>query len=110
MSYWPATITCWGSEVVLHTLNASADSSALRDCLAALGPNDALLLIGDGAYTAIPGTPACQSLLNTSASLYVLDSAAAARGITTVHADITVVDGEGFVELSERFPRHMAWY
>ena len=96
--------------MILHTLNAGVTSSAFSDCLAALGRDDALLLIGDGVYGAIAGTPACLALQDTGASLYVLHSAAVARGVSTLGETATVVDSEGFVELSERFERQMAWY
>ncbi len=44
--------------MILHTLNAPPSSAAFRDCLSCLGDNDALVLLGDGCYAAIPGTPA----------------------------------------------------
>ena len=96
--------------MVLHTLNASPASAAFADCLRLLAPGDALLLLGDSVYGAIAGTESRLAFDASSAQLYVLREDAAAAGVLMRLVDATVVGFDGFVELSERFPRQLAWY
>jgi len=96
--------------MVLHTLNAPPDSTAFNDCLAAIAPGDALLLLGDGVYCALTATPACDAILRCSAQLYVLDKDARAAGIIGPPDTVTVTDMPGFVALTARYPRQLAWY
>ena len=96
--------------MILHTLNASPASSAFRDCLHAMRPGDAIVLMGDGVYGAIDGTQACRELRATGAEIHVLDTDASAAGVTGLTGDAASVDMDGFVALSERFQRQQAWY
>ena len=96
--------------MILHTLNASPASAALRDCLAVVQAGDALLLLGDGVYAAMAGTDTSARLNASGAEVYVLEPDAMAAGILDRIAAANVVDMNGFVELSERFPRQQAWY
>jgi tRNA 2-thiouridine synthesizing protein B len=86
--------------MTLHTLNASPASAAFADCLRLVAPGDALLLLGDGVYAALAGTGPCRALDASGAELYVLAHICSAA----------VVDIDGFVALSERFARQLAWY
>lgn len=94
----------------LHTLNASPACAAFSDCLRLLAPGDALLLLGDGVYAAMAGTAPRLKLDASGALLYALRDDAAAAGVITYMADVALVDIDGFVELSERFTRQLAWY
>ena len=96
--------------MILHTLNASPASPAFRDCIRVAANNDAILLLGDGVYAALPDTVACNALLAAGVEVYVLDSAAKAAGVTALPVDVQRVDMNGFVELTERFARQQAWY
>ncbi len=96
--------------MILHTLNASPASASFADCLSLLAPGDALLLHGDGVYAALAGTSAGESLLASGASLYLLEDDALAAGILSRTIAITPIDMTDFVELTERFPRQLAWY
>jgi len=96
--------------VILHTLSATPASPAFADCLLALAAGDALLLLGDGVYAAIPDSAARAALERSGAALYLLDCDAAAAGVPIEAAGISPIDIDGFVELTERFPRQMAWY
>lgn len=100
--------------MILHTLNASPATAAFADCLQLLQTGDALLLLGDGVYAALPGTAALDTLLalqsETAAELYILAEDARAAGIGAVDAAIQTVDTDGFVALTERFPLQQAWY
>ncbi len=95
--------------MILHTLNASPSSSAFDDCLCLLGPEDALLLMGDAVYAAVTGTPAWERLRASAAEIFVLEKDARAAGITSA-LPANIVDMDAFVALTERYPRQMAWY
>jgi len=96
--------------VVLHTLNAGPSSNAFAQCLRLLAPGDALLLTGDGTYCARPGTEAWEALLGNGVTLYVLSDHAMARGVAPLAEGAKAVDMDGFVALTEAFPRQLAWY
>jgi tRNA 2-thiouridine synthesizing protein B len=96
--------------VILHTLNASPASAAYKDCLTLLRPGDALVLLGDGVYAAVPGTGASGELAARGIGLYLLDPDARLAGITAPAAGVEVIDMAGLVRLTEQFPRQLAWY
>ncbi|MFT4825417.1 MAG: tRNA 2-thiouridine synthesizing protein B [Halioglobus sp.] len=97
--------------MILHTLNAGPDSEAFNQCLRTAAGEDAILLTGDAVYASIHNTIASNLLVESGAELYVLESDALAAGIQTkVCEPATVIDYNGFVELSERFARQLAWY
>lgn len=97
--------------MLLHTLSRSPVHSALRDCLAVLGPDDALLLLGDGVYAALAGSEAAALLATSGASLFVLNADAALAGVQErLLPGASLVDDDGFVALSECYSRQLAWY
>jgi len=96
--------------VILHTLNALPTSSAFDDCLRVAAAGDAILLLGDGVYAAIDDTRACSKLLASGADIHILSPDAQAAGVCHGIERFTLVDMEGFVELTERYPRQQAWY
>lgn len=96
--------------MILHTLNASPASPAFRDCLRVATGDDAVLLIGDGVYAALPETAAWTALQATGADVYVLDRDARTAGVILLPNIVSRVDMEGFVALTERFVRQQAWY
>ena len=96
--------------VILHTLNASPGSGAFDDCLRAITADDALLLLGDGVYAAMAHSRAWERLRACGAPLYVLRADASAAGVLPLLEEIEVVDMDGFVALTERYPRQLAWY
>lgn len=96
--------------MILHTLNASPASTAFYDCMALLKPGDALLLIGDGVYAALSGTAACEALRGSGADIHMLEDDARAAGVLGRTEHAAAVDIEGFVRLTERFERQLAWY
>jgi tRNA 2-thiouridine synthesizing protein B len=96
--------------MILHTLNASPTSAAFGDCLNVLQAGDAMILMGDGVYAAIPASTACTNLLDSGVELYLLTAHALAAGITESLESVTMIDMQGFVALTERFQRQQAWY
>ncbi len=96
--------------MILHTLSAPPDSKAFRDCLAVVSSKDAVLLLGDAVYAALPGNPQLAPLLATGAAVHVLAADASAAGVTGPSEGVKKSDMAGFVALTERYPRQMAWY
>ena len=96
--------------MILHTLNAAPTSPAFRDCVQLAGARDAVVLLGDAVYAAIDAT-AHAALCATHARLYILGVHAVAAGISEGSTtDMDILDMDGFVALSEEFPRQQAWY
>ncbi len=97
--------------MILHTLNCLPDSAAFEDCMGLLAEGDALLLLGDGVYAALAGSPAAARLAACPAVVNALDVDARARGLADKLAEqVGLIDIEGFVSLTEAFPRQQAWY
>ncbi len=95
--------------MILHTLNALPASTAFRDCMATIGADDALLLLGDGVYALLP--EAWKALVQKNATVYVLADDLAAAGLTeSLPESVNAVDYAGFVALTETYPRQMAWH
>ena len=96
--------------MILHTLCASPSSTSFRECLAVLAEGDCLLLLGDGVYAASPSGADWESLAASGAEIHVLQPDARAAGIMELADTAIETDMDGFVELSERCSRQMAWY
>jgi sulfur relay protein TusB/DsrH len=96
--------------MILHTLNASPASRAFAECLQLVAPGDSILLLGAGVYAAVAGTAARAQLEATGAHLHVLEQDAAAAGILQRLGGTDALDMAGFVALSERCPRQLAWF
>ena len=96
--------------MVLHCLAVPPSHPALADCLATAGPEDTILLLGDGVYNALPGSEACAALQNHKAAVVVLAQDAAAMGVATDPSAFAQIDMPGFVQLTETYPRQLAWY
>lgn len=96
--------------MILHTLNASPTSAAFADCLRLANQEDSILLMGDGVYGAIAGSPSSEMLTSSSAKVMVLESDANATGCSGRLGQFPVLDIDGFVALTEQYPRQLAWY
>jgi len=96
--------------MVLHTLNASPSSAAFADCLRLIAPGDTLLLLGDAVYGAVGGGADRRALESSGADIFVLREDAMVAGIANRLEGATLVDMDGFVELTERISRQLAWY
>lgn len=96
--------------MILHVLNASPASAAFRECINVLQAGDTLLLIGDGVYAALEGSPAYEELLTTCAQIHLLVGDALAVGLPVPSGPIMAIDIEGFVTLTELFSRQICWY
>ena len=97
--------------MILHTLNAGPDGSAFQDCLRIATDGDAILLTGNGVYAALDNTVACSELLAAGAEVFILEADARAAGIVQrLSTQVRLADFDGFVTLTERFSRQLAWY
>jgi tRNA 2-thiouridine synthesizing protein B len=90
----------------LHLVARSpARSDALEACLRSMAPGDALLLIEDGVYGALPD----QSGPDEGAC-HVLEEDVRARGLEgRLRSGVTLVDYAGFVELVAAHERTLSW-
>ncbi len=96
--------------MILHTLSAAPGTNAFRDCLSVASTRDAILLLGDGVYAALPASTFLAGLLDTGADVHILRDDAQAAGIAEPAAGVTPAGMAEFVALTERFPRQMAWF
>lgn len=97
---------------VLHTLSCPPGHAHSEACLARLAAGDSLLLLGEGVYHALAGSRAADELAGqVPCPVYALQADAQAAGVLTrLTPGVAVVDEDGFVELTERHPRQLAWY
>ena len=96
--------------MILHTLIASPSSSAFGDCLEVIHAGDAVVLMGDGVYVALAGTKVWDKMQARGAEVYLMRADAIAAGVTEFAGGAKFIDMEGFVALTERYPRQQAWY
>ena len=89
---------------MLHTINQSPfRSNTLHTALRFIQPGDPVLFLEDGVYT-LDDRGKFKELVQTllkSNPVYGLGPDLQARGISTVIAEVTQVDYEGFVDLVE---------
>jgi tRNA 2-thiouridine synthesizing protein B len=100
---------------VLHTVNKSPYShSTLESCLQVCSANDSILLLEDGVFAVIEGSP-CHTemckLIKSGVTIYALNIDINARGLQKkVHPEIQLTDYNGFVELSIKHRCVQSWY
>ncbi|QTF91082.1 sulfurtransferase complex subunit TusB [Halomonas sp. BM-2019] len=96
--------------MLLHILNRSPETSRVhRQTLAAMGPEDRLLLIEDAVQGALPGLDGHFEGLD--GRLYALEEDLVARGLAAhCREGVRVVDLEGFVILTEQARKTVSWY
>ncbi len=97
---------------VLHLVSRSPYTSlTLTQCLARLEHGDALLLLASAVYGACRENPAADSIQASHAACYALVPDLQIRGIplTSVLPQITLVDFDGFVDLTVAYTRILSW-
>jgi tRNA 2-thiouridine synthesizing protein B len=95
--------------MTLHTLNKHR-SDLVHLCISALGPEDSLLLLEDGVYAALGGTPLDPATLPAGIKLYALTGDLAARGISEKIPDVfTRITYPDFVRLSLTCSKVVNW-
>ncbi|MFV8817323.1 sulfurtransferase complex subunit TusB [Haliea sp. E17] len=96
--------------MILHTLNATPSSAPFAQCLALATAQDCILLMGSGVYGALDASEGWRQLSASPAKICALRPDVQAAGVEARLAAVELVDYDGFVALSERFPRQLAWY
>ncbi len=94
--------------MMLHTVNKSPfERNTLDSCLAHAVTGSGLLLIEDGVYAAVKGSPAAQRLAERGKglALFVLGPDLKARGLDPANliGGTVMVDFEGFVDLTVKY-------
>ena len=99
---------------MLHTVNKSpSNSCALDSCLRVIQPGSAILLIEDGVFAATEGSEASSHIKRAAGScaVYALEPDIKARGLAgRMMEEVQIIDFDGFVELSEHYPKTQSWY
>jgi tRNA 2-thiouridine synthesizing protein B len=98
------------SQTTLHTLNKAPNShSALwQSCLAAIKPDDTLLLIEDGVYALASSTQLLNH--NQATSVLYLKTDVEARGLHAFTSPSQLVSDKQFVELSCSHHKVVSWF
>jgi len=98
---------------MLHIVNKSpTQTRSLESCLRMILPQHALLLIEDGVYAALSGTPLENKLRAASINMKILalKPDLDARGVTNRTLDsVTLVDYGGFVDLVAEHGTPNSW-
>lgn len=89
----------------LHILNKSPDHPRFQRCLAALGPDDALILIENGVLAMTTGG----QLATVSGRIYALTPDLEARGLAVEDSTTAPVDYEGMVRLTTEAGQVISW-
>ena len=99
----------------LHTINKSPFShSTLSSCLQVCGKDDGILLLEDGVFGALLSA-SCATELTTliamGVKVFALTPDVKARGLgDKARGDITLIDYNGFVQLSIDHSSVQSWY
>ncbi len=98
----------------LHLVFESSGGNALIDALRAATGDDSILLLQEGVYAAATGHAALALLSSSQKNtcvVYALDADLRARGLASrVASEITIVNDEEFVALTERHERTVSWF
>jgi tRNA 2-thiouridine synthesizing protein B len=96
--------------MMLHTLSAAPGTPGFDSCLRVAAPADRILLLGDGVYAAIAGSPGEDRLQGIAAAVFALSQDVAAAGISRgISERVEVIDFDGFVALTEACERQLNW-
>jgi tRNA 2-thiouridine synthesizing protein B len=99
----------------LHTVNKSPFThSTLASCLQVCAIDDDILLIEDGVFGALKGSPCASelsSIIAKGVKVYALIDDINARGIQgKIYPEISTTNYEGFVRLSIEHRCVQSWY
>ena len=90
---------------ILHIVSCSPQSAeTLGSLRRLLGPDDAILLTGDGVYAGV------QQATGLTAPLYALNPDVVARGLQSLWpGSIRLIDHAGYVDLCVRYDKSLNW-
>ena len=96
--------------MLLHILNRSpATSEVYRQALAAMGPDDRLLLIEDGVQGALGAL--VDRFAALEGRLYAQKEDLVARGLEPLcDPSVALIDVEGFLTLTEEAQKTVSWF
>lgn len=99
---------------VLHIVNKSPhDRNSLFTCLRLAKKESAILLIEDGIYALLKNSDVSEKISGamSSHSIYALKPDLEARGIKTenIIEGVTLVDFDGFVQLTTEYSKLQSW-
>lgn len=95
--------------MILHTVNKSpASHNCLQECLAALGPKDAILLLEDGVYAAVSIEP---ETWRSDIAIYALQPDLICRGVLDrIDSRVMAISDQDFVRLATEYDQVVSWY
>lgn len=95
--------------MILHTVNKSARlNTCLQECLSVCGPDDAILFLEDGVYSAVATD---QLVLPQTLTLLALEPDLICRGLRDRIDDrVTVISDLDFVRLATEYDKVVSWY
>ncbi|WP_286238580.1 sulfurtransferase complex subunit TusB [Neptuniibacter halophilus] len=98
--------------MTLHLLNKSPENQPLiQRMLQSMAQGDALLLIEDGVYNALPAYQPAFNNLPENVSLFALEADYQARGLTgQISAQFTPANDRMFVRLSCEHSKVVSWF
>lgn len=97
---------------MLHILNQAPSSEAAQQMLLTVAKNDSILLIEDAVQALLDVDWQGWSIREDSVDIFVLSEDAISRGLSGAanQQDVTFVDMEGFVLLTEQHANILTWY
>lgn len=97
--------------MTLHTLNVSAHEHAalLQRLLRCASSGDGLLLIENGVYN-LTDNNFLSAIAQAGLTLYGLQADLLARGLNSQDSSATVIDDNGFVELTCSHHKVVSWF
>ncbi len=97
----------------LHTINKPAGHPPLLLAQAALNEGDSLLFLEDGVITLAKESQSAEQIaeLQAAHSIYAIDADIKARGLQERLPDwVTVINYDGFVQLTETHQQTLSWF
>lgn len=96
--------------MILHLINRSpVTSRVIDDALAAMGPDDRMLLIEDAVLGGLPAQ--ALAFKNLTGRLFALREDLVSRGLLERCGEhVTIIDVGGFVALTEEADKSVSWY
>lgn len=97
--------------MILHIINKSPlQHSALNDALPFINEDDQVILIDDGVYAAISGTPGINKIKAIKCQCLALHDDIEMRGIKNIDTSVQTITMNDFVERVFNASKNISWY
>lgn len=97
--------------MILHIINKSPlQHSALNDALQFINKDDQVILIDDGVYAAISGTPGINKIKAINCQCLALHDDVEMRGIKNIDTSVQTITMTDFVERVFNASKNISWY